>query len=231
MSFLLYLGSLPNGLIPFGGFIKHWRIDDFQISIYSQSYGPLAACNFWSLIDMNYIEIKISSTAVTAKFVMLRSETCKWLFYKTAEIWKLSNDRYVSSCYSTSTVLQTPQAEHRTRLLRVFLESFLSLEITSRFFWLLTEKSLHWPLAFLQPCHVYWQMFIIHPEQRNLVEISLKQHFHNGFLFFTSTFTSLWYIFHEIVKVIFEKIEKERNQNETFLWNGSNPSKSFPIQD
>lgn len=60
-------------------------------------------------------------------------------------------------------------------------------------------------------------MFIIHPEQRTLVEISLMQHYHNGFLVFTSTFTSLWYIFHKIVNVIFKKNEKERNQNETFV--------------
>lgn len=104
MSFLLYLGSLPNGFIQFGGFIKHWDVDDFQISIYSQSCGPLVACNFWNLIYINYIEIKISSSVVTAKFVMLWSERCKWLFYKTAKIWNHSNDCYVFNYYSTSTL-------------------------------------------------------------------------------------------------------------------------------
>ena len=102
MSFLLYLGSLPNGFIQFGGFIQHWYADDYQISIYSQSCGPIATCNFWNLIYINCIEIKISSSVVTAKFLMLRSETWKWLSYETAKIWKHSNDCYVSNYYCTS---------------------------------------------------------------------------------------------------------------------------------
>lgn len=197
----------------------------------SQSCRPIATCNFWNCIYINYIEINISSSVVTAKFLMLRSETWKCLSYETAKIWNHSNDCYVFNYYSTSTLTtDTPS----------WIEELITPGL---------------PLVFLISLDHIWILLVAHSEKftltseflialscllanvhnspriEELVEISLMQHYHNGFLVFTSTFTSLWYIFHKIVKVIFKKNEKERNQNETFLWNGSNPSKGFPIQD